>query len=313
METIAKHIVIPIDGSKHSLSALDYLSLMFPPAHPLEVSLLYILPTFPPLLTADGDMDAEIYAELTRSELKLLRNAERLLNEAKGALLERGFPPEKIKMIQRKRHAGIAQDICRAASDQRTDVILMTRRGQTDFETVFMGRVSTSLVESCQDLPIWICGGQTRSRGVLLCIDPSENALRVADHAGFMLAGTDVEVTLFHTLRNLRRFVPEEVIQEAPQIQALWESKAGEQIRPFMEKAKRILTGAGLSENQISMRVVSGSRSPADDILNQAREGGYGTIALGRRGVSGIQAFLFGSVTRKIVQQGSGFTVWIVQ
>jgi nucleotide-binding universal stress UspA family protein len=313
METIAKHIVIPIDGSKNSLNSLDYLSLMFPPAHPLEVSLVYILPTLPPLLTADEDMDAEIYAELTRSELKLLRTAERVLNEAKGALLERGFPPEKIKMVQRKRHAGFAQDICRVATDQRTDAILMTRRGQMGLDAVFMGRVSSSLLECCQDLPVWISGGQTRSRGVLLCIDPSENALRTVDHAGFMLSGTDVDVTLFHSLRNLRRFVPEEVIEDAPQIQALWGSKAGEQIRPYMEKAKRILTRAGLSEEQISVRIVGGSRSPADDILNQAREGGYGTIALGRRGVSGIQAFLFGSVTRKIVQQGSGFTIWIVQ
>ncbi len=313
MGTIAKHIVVPIDGSRNSLNSLDYLSLMFPPAHPLEVSLVYILPTLPPLVTSEEKMDVELYAEMTRSELKLLRTAERALDEAKGVLLERGFPQEKIKMVQKRRYAGIAQDICGAAVDQRTDVILMTRRGQTDLETVFMGRVSSSLVECCQDLPVWVCGGEIRSRGVLLCIDPSENALRVADHAGFMLSGTDVAVTLFHTSRNLRQFVPEEVIEDAPHIQAIWQSRAGEQIRPYMERAKGILTGAGLSEEQISMRIVDGSRSPADDILKQAREGGYGTIALGRRGVSAIQAFLFGSVTRKILQKGSGLTVWVVQ
>ena len=189
----------------------------------------------------------------------------------------------------------------------------MTRRGQTDFETVFMGRVSNSLVESCQDLPVWISGGQTRSKEVLLCLDPSENALRAVDHAGFMLSGTDVNLTLFHTLRNLRRFVPDDVVEDTPQLQALWRSKAGDQIRPFMERAMEILKKAGLPEGQIFTRIVDGSRSPADDILKQAREGSYGTIILGRRGVSGIQAFLFGSVTRKILQQGSGFTVWIVQ
>jgi nucleotide-binding universal stress UspA family protein len=313
METIAKHIAVPVDGSKNSLNSLHYLSLMFLPTHPLEVSLVHILPTLPPLSTGDEQVDAETYAELTRSELKLLRTAERVLNEAKSVLLERGFPLEKIKMIQRKRHAGIAQDICRLANDQRTDAILMTRRGQTDLESVFMGRVSNSVLECCQELPVWICGGRPRSGNVLLCMDPSENALRAADHVGFMLSGTDVGVTLFHALRNLRRFVPEDVIEDAPRIQALWQSRGGKQIGSYMEKAKAVLTGAGLSEERISVRVVDGSRSPADDILNQAREGGYGTIALGRRGVSGIQAFLFGSVTRKIVQQGAGFTIWIVQ
>jgi nucleotide-binding universal stress UspA family protein len=313
MEIIPKHIVVAIDGSRHALKALDYLSLMFTPAHPLEVSLVHILPTLSYLLADESGMDAEIYAEMTRSELRLLRKGERVLKEARDILMESGFPQEKIKMVQRKRHAGIAQDICRAASEQRTDAILMTRRGQTDFETLFMGRVSNTLLESCQDLPIWISGGQTLSRRVLLCIDPSDNALRTVDHAGFMLSGTDVKVTLFHALRNLRQFVPEEVIEDIPQIRARWKSKAGERIKPYMEKAKQILTTAGLSEEQISLRIVDGTRSPAEDILKHAREGSYGTIALGRRGVSGIQAFLFGSVTRRIVQQGAGFTIWIVQ
>ncbi len=52
------------------------------------------------------------------------------------------------------------------------------------------------------------------------------------DHAGFMLAGTECQVTLFHAMRDLGRFMPKEVLDEAPELEELWKQKAGEQIGP---------------------------------------------------------------------------------
>ena len=43
---------------------------------------------------------------------------------------------------------------------------------------------------------------------LLLAIDNSKNAMQVMNHAGFMLSGFDVKVTLFHSKRDLRRFIP---------------------------------------------------------------------------------------------------------
>ncbi|MCK4469454.1 MAG: universal stress protein, partial [Desulfobacterales bacterium] len=40
---------------------------------------------------------------------------------------------------------------------------------------------------------------------------------------------------------------------------------------------------------------------------------GFGTIVLGRRGVSKIKELFMGSVTRKILNSSSALTVWIVQ
>mgnify|MGYP001814825913 CR=1 FL=1 len=176
-----------------------------------------------------------------------------------------------------------------------------------------MGRVSESLVEQCTECPVWIVGGAVESKKVLVCLDSSDNALRAVDHAGFMLSGTDCHITIFHTMRHLTRYVPIEVLEDASDIQRLYKEKAGKRVAPYMEKAREMLFEAGLTEEQVTTRVVDGSRSPADDILKEARSKGYGTIVLGRRGLSGLKAFVVGCVTRKILHHSAGLSIWIVQ
>ena len=127
-----------------------------------------------------------------------------------------------------------------------------------------------------------------------------------------MVAGTDNPVTLFHTMRHLRRFVPQEVLEEAPELEELWKTKAGKEIEPFMKKAKEMLLKAGLDDSQITAKVVDGSRSAASDIVEEARSNGYGTIVMGRRGLSGMKEFFMGSVSAKVLQNSNGMAVWIV-
>ena len=207
----------------------------------------------------------------------------------------------------------IARDIYNCANREKVDAVALTRRGRTDLETFFMGAISSRLVHYCADCPVWILGSAVRSRKVLVCMDSSKNALRAADHVGFMLSGTDCLATLFHSIRHLRRYVPMEVLEGAEELQKLWKNKAGEQIAPYMEKAEEMLLNAGLSKEQISMKVVDGGRSAANEILKEARNNGYGTIVLGRHGESMAKEFMFGSVTSKILHHSPGLAVWIVQ
>ena len=80
----------------------------------------------------------------------------------------------------------------------------------------------------------------------------------------------------------------------------------------FMNKAKEMLLQAGLNESQITKKVVDGSRSAASDILDEARNNGYGTIVMGRRGLSGVREFFMGSVSSKVLQSSTRMATWIV-
>jgi len=313
MENLAKKILIPLDGSKNALNSLDYLDVMYGPKHNLDVSLFYVLPSLPPILTDEKTIDTDIWVKRSAVEKKNTRFAERILKEAKMVLINKGVDGERVSTISQKKEASTAYDICKWANRKQVDAVLLTRRGRTDLETFFMGGISNKLVHYCHNCPLWIAGGRIHSKKVLVCVDSSENALRAVDHAAFMLSGTDCQATLYHSIRHLRRYVPLEVLEGAEKLQQLWNIKAGEQIAPYMKKAREMLLNAGITEEQIATKIVDGSRSAADDILKEARNNGYGTIVLGRQGQLMMKEFLFGSVTSKILHHSPGLAIWIVQ
>ena len=310
MTHLTKLIVAGIDGSEDALKALDYLGLIYGARHNLEVEVLYVLPALPQILVADRSRTTKM--RLLDVEQKSIQLAGRILAEARTVLLKKGFKDEEIKASHLKKHFGIARDICSFAGNKRADAVLISSRGRSRLETFFAGEVTSKMLEYCRVCPLWIVEGAVTSRQVLVCMDSSENALRAAEHASVMLAGTDCQTILFHSKRHLRRFLPQEVIEAAPELEELWRNKAGEQIGPQMKKAKEILLEAGLSEDQITTKIVDGSRSAASDILQEARTSGCGTIVLGRRGLSGVREFFMGSVTSKVLQDNGGMAVWVV-
>ena len=313
MKDLTKNIAIPLDGSKNSLRSLDYINLIYGPSHNLEVSIIYILPSLPPILTDNKSIDKKTRAKLKSVEKKNEEMAEQILSEAKNILLNKGFNEERIKTYYQKRGITIAQDICNWASIKQVDTILLTKRGRTEIKSFFMGEVSARLVEYHKNNPVWILEGSINSKNVLVCVDNSENALRAVEHAGFMLSGTDCRITIFHTMRHLRRFVPMQVLEEAEDLEKLWRNRAGKEIAPYIKKAKEILLKAGLNEEQITTKVTEGSRSAADDILKEAQDNNHGTIVMGRRGLSAVKEFFMGSVTTSVLNRAVSLAIWIVQ
>ena len=312
MTDLTKMLVIPVDGSENALRSLDYLHLIYGSDHNLDLTLKYVLPSLPPLLADNRYLDRETATKLKIIGNKSIRLAEKILTQAKNHLLHKGFDAQRVQTVYKKKQSGIAQDICQWVESKRADALLISSRGRSRLEAFFMGEVSSKLLEYCRVCPVWIVQGQVKSKQVLIAIDSSENALRAVDHAGFMLSGTDCPVMLFHTMRHLRRFVPQEVLDEAPELEELWKTKAGQEIEPFMTKAEEMLVKAGVSESQISKKIVDGSRNAASDIVEEARNNQYGTVVMGRRGISGVQEFFMGSVSSKVLQNSTGMAVWIV-
>jgi len=73
-----------------------------------------------------------------------------------------------------------------------------------------------------------------------------------------------------------------------------------------------MLVGAGIQEFRISVKILDGTGSAANDIKKAVKRYDCGTIVLGRRGLTGVKELMMGSVTRKILEDFSGMAVWIV-
>ena len=160
-------------------------------------------------------------------------------------------------------------------------------------------------------------------RKILIAVDASENAARAVGYVADLLgASNGFEVTVLYIERPPNRdlFADEASWVEAGQAQEL-------RIRTFLQQAKTTLTSRGLSPGSVTIAYVPHCQSPvndaaaecsigtsiARDILQFQQRGGFGTLVIGRRGVSRAEEFLFGSVTTKVTHLAKDCTVWVVQ
>ncbi|MGD8342040.1 MAG: universal stress protein [Desulfobacterales bacterium] len=312
-ENTQKMIVVPIDGSENALTSLDYINRIFGPKHNLRISLLYILPKLPSILVEEIRKSKPDINKVQDIEKRNSQMAERILADAKDRLMNVGFTKKTVEAVFRNVNVGVARDICSwAEKDKKADAIFISSRGRSRLEAFFTGEIANKVLEYAKVCPVWLVKGRVKHNNVLLAVENSENAMRAVDHAAFLLSGTDVTVTVFHSKRDLRRFVPKEVLQEFPGVQKFWQKKAGDVVAPYMKKAREKLIQAGIAENRISVKVVDGSRSAARDILNEAEENAIGTVILGRKGHSNVEEYALGSITKKVLDRAADMAVCIV-
>lgn len=156
---------------------------------------------------------------------------------------------------------------------------------------------------------------------ILVAFDGSENALRAVDYVGKVLGpAPGFQVRLLYVERVPERdfFATEAAWKEA------CEAQAGS-VRQALAKAEAALKAAGLPESSVGSEYLPSCRSPqnqapacslgtsiARDVVRVMVEGGYGTVVIGRRGVSKAEEFLFGSVSTKVMHLAKDCAVWVV-
>ncbi len=158
---------------------------------------------------------------------------------------------------------------------------------------------------------------------ILIAVDASDNAARAVHYVAELLDGTTgFLVTILYIERPPNRdlFADESSWIEAGQAQEL-------HIRTFLQQARSNLTEHGLAPDTVTISYVAHCQSPvnqpvpqcsigtsiARDILQFQQKGNFGTLVIGRRGVSRAEEFLFGSVTTKVTHLAKDCTVWVVQ
>jgi len=311
-EEIQKMIVVPIDGSENVLRTLDCINLFFGPEHNLKITLLYILPRLPAILVEESRKSGEALKELKNFEDRNESVAERLLAAGKKRLVDMGFAEKTVETVFRRIKVGVARDIVNWSEQKRADAVIISTRGLGKLAAFFLGETTHKVLEYSRVCPVWVVKGAIRNKHSLIAIDNSKNALRAVDHAGFMLRGTDAKVTIFHSKRDLNRFIPDALVDEFPEFQKFWQRRADKEIPPIMQKALNILLAAGLENEQITTKVAEGSRSVAVDILEAAQKIDAGTIFLGLHGYSSVKEYAMGNITRKVLHQAEDFAVCIV-
>ena len=298
-----KKILLAVDGSDQAFEAVRYVTQLFPPNR-IEVVLYHVMSKIPESFwdikknPAFRHQLAPVAAWATQQQTAIQEFMER----SQQLFLDQGVPEEAVSVKIQERQTGIARDIAREALDNY-DAVVVGRWGVSKLKDLVWGSIAGKLVGHLVHVSLWVVGGTPQAGKVLLAMDASEEAMRTVDYVGAMLAGTDGEVTLFHVMRGLDFVLPEtgEILQD---IEGAAEA--------FLEQAVGRLEKAGLRPDQISTKTVSGVASRAKAIVEEAKNGGYGTIVVGRRGLSRVAEFFMGRVSNKVMQLAREMAVLVV-
>ncbi len=155
---------------------------------------------------------------------------------------------------------------------------------------------------------------------ILIAIDESKNAMKAVEYVAGILGKTEgVKITLFSVFPKL----PPTFLETEASLHPVFKGKVEEvtaltgqkraAIGKSMEMAKKALMDAGIAEENITIKVQEKEIGIARDILKEAYEGRYDTIAIGRRGLSATKEFLFGSVSTKVIHYARNCAVLVVE
>lgn len=176
-------------------------------------------------------------------------------------------------------------------------------------EIIFCRNCNTCLLCAIKDEPV-ICGRwdkfkrmnldiqlkQKRKKWekILIAMDDSEDSLEAIEYAGHMI-GKGQKVTLFNVLTTEREI-----------------EIAKKKVEGLLAQAKGHLQDTGIDENDIEIKVAIKKKGVAEDILEEVKKGEYGSVILGKRGVSKAHKLLFGSISNYIVQHAKDCGVWVI-
>jgi nucleotide-binding universal stress UspA family protein len=152
-------------------------------------------------------------------------------------------------------------------------------------------------------------GNAVFNHQVLIAVDESANAEQAVRYVGFVLGKTPgFRVTILHIIPD-----PEEDYFPEKEEKEKYLKNYSVRIGRTLEKYRHILLEAGFPPDRVETQsTLRYCPSMAECILNERGKKDYGTIVVGRQGISRKEAFLFGSVSSKIVNHAKDCSVWVV-
>jgi len=148
------------------------------------------------------------------------------------------------------------------------------------------------------------------NKNILIAVDESDNARRAVSYVGQLLGGLPgFKVTILHVVPEPEAdYFPTSTQKEE------WLNQYILRMDALLEDYRRLLINKGFDPKGVAVRsMLRYCPSMAACILSQRDEGEYGTIVVGRQGLSRSEEFLFGSISSKVVNHARNCTVWVVE
>ena len=307
-----KKVLIAVDDSRHSDNAIRYAANLYGTVAQLTYVIITIEPTISQYPLDEARTKPSARAALNRLMRKSHAAAQELMEKDKSLMVSLGVAETDIQTISLPRKFGVAKDILEYGTAVLYDAIIVGRRGISGLAETFIGSVSNNIVHNSQLLPVWLIDEKGPSPSVMVAVDGSQSSLRAVDHLAFVFGGNaDITISFFHVAPRLSDFCPIDFSEsETSALEAVIQEGDKACIDRFYAHALKKFKDVGIAEQQIHINVHEGGFKVGKAILNAYRQGQFGTLVVGRRGMD--KKFFSGSVSRYLVNQFAGGALWVV-
>ncbi|MCK5437354.1 MAG: universal stress protein, partial [Desulfobulbaceae bacterium] len=279
-----RNILVPVDGSTHSGHSLSYISRLFSDSDDVKFHLLSIVfcsskPSGVSWMT-EQEMMNMLGPDVRARLLAMKKNAKKMVQK----LVDQGVSPEQITSDVKMTTGGVASEIVGEARKEQVDAVLIGRRGLGKVGEMFMGSVSSTVLEKCHDIPVWVIDGKVDSRKFMVPVDGRVHSLKAVDHLSFILKDNPhAEITLFHSKALFARSKDCDPTEFHNEFGEEWSNKHACRFDLPFHAPEQILTENGFPRERIHRLETTAGFEPAQQIVRQALIDDLGTIVMGRR------------------------------
>lgn len=307
-----KKVLIAVDNSQQSKQAVRYAARIAERVTDLSFVLFTVQPIVSQFLSDDAKKSLGARKELERVKASNEKKCLELLQSYRTDMISMGIAEDRLETISRPRRLGVAKDIIEHAQKERLDAVVLGRRGMTALQELFMGSVSSSIVQNSSVVPVWLIGGDVKTDKILVPVDGSESALRAIDHLAFIIGDVpSLKPTLFHVRPRLRDYCEVNFDRKEHEVLETTLTESDQQcIEQFYALAYRKMAESGINDERIRIKTVRGLINPGAEIVKEINSESYDTVIMGRSGIN--RNFFTGSVTNYVINKASMTAIWIV-
>jgi len=310
-----KTILVPVDDSAQSFETVRYVGKILKPEK-TKITFFHVISAVSKSFEdyqIDPPVEQAIVLNKTRKE-----RIENFVEKEAAHLHQQGVPPENVKLVIQPRERGIARDILSEAL-RGYDAIAMGRWRYKTMKNQIMGGTANKIVHNLYNLPVWLVGEWSDPEKILIAMDGSAGAMRAFTYAQKMLLLESTEILLYSVIRNFDDLAGETDRQLSTPEEAEWRKLAAVKLEKTEAEMKfrfaeciEHLKQVGGDPIRVKSKIKRGIPSRAEGIIAAARQGGYGTIIVGRRGLSDVRQYAMGQVCQKVLNMAADRVVWIV-
>lgn len=287
VEKKMKKLLITISDDPNMFNGIRFLSRFFQNKARFQPTLLCMASpdsNFCRWRAANGQSDP------SQGEIDLDCNCNVAKEEAMRILQWNGFSLDKVEVKNVSNMICRIEDIENEVAKESYDALIMGRRGLNRLKDFVSKSLSQKMFEREPDIPLILCRKPDFNRkDILLCVDDSESAYKMARFTASMLKGEPHLVTLCNITRDTCNDRDKSIA--------------------IFKRCEEIMLAEGLNNDQLRHMIYPSDYAPRA-ILENANWGKFAVVAVGSSGPK-QKKFFEGSVSNFLLTELTDAVLWI--